>query len=60
MRNKKSKTPSKPSQQHILLGIAANIAAGPLGFKVELGAGPEGEQSLIRIWRWIDLILPWH
>ena len=49
MGNRKPKRLSKPSQQHILLGIATNIAVVPLGFKVEPDAGPEGEQSLIRI-----------
>ena len=40
--NRPKKSP-KSSQYHPLLEIPTNIAAGPLGFRVELGAGPEGE-----------------
>ena len=42
--DKKSKKSSKLSRNHIFLGIPTNIAAGPLGFRAELGADPKGEQ----------------
>jgi hypothetical protein len=43
--DRKSKKPPKLSQQHIILGIPAGIAAGPLGFRAELDIDPKGEQS---------------
>lgn len=43
--NKKNKKTPKLSKNHIFLGIPANIAAGPLGFRAELDIGPKGEQS---------------
>jgi len=42
MFRKLNKSP-KPPQRHTALGIAANIALGPLGFQAELG--PEGDQN---------------
>ena len=42
---KKSKKSRKSSQRHLSLGIPANIAAGPLGFRAELDIGPDGEQA---------------
>jgi hypothetical protein len=41
--DKKSKKSPKPSQQHTILGVPANIAAGPLSFRAGLGIGPKGE-----------------
>ena len=41
---KKSKKSLRLSK-HIVLGIPANIAAGPLGFRAELDIGPKGEES---------------
>ena len=51
---KKSKKPSKLSQNHLVLGIPANIVAGPLGFRAELDVGPEGDQ--IAIWEQMSQI----
>ena len=45
MSNKKSKKSFKPFQNHLLLGIPTNIAAGPLGFRAELDTNPNGEQD---------------
>lgn len=42
--NKKSKKSLKSSRRHISLGIPANIAVGPLGFRAELDVGPKGEK----------------
>ena len=39
MSSKKSKKPLKPLAKHLLFGIPANIAAGPLGFRAELDKG---------------------
>jgi len=44
--NKKSKKSLKPSRGHISLGIPANTAVGPLGFRTELDFGPKGERGL--------------
>ena len=44
MFGKKSKESSNPLATHLLFGIPANIAAGPLGFRAELDINPEGEQ----------------
>lgn len=43
--DKKAKKSSKYSQRALFLGIPTNIAAGPLGFRAELDAGPKGEQN---------------
>ena len=43
--SKKREKPLKPSQQAIFPGIITNTAVGPLGFRTELGVGPEGERS---------------
>ena len=43
--DKKSKKSLKISQQHTSLGIPANIAVGPLGFRADLDIGPKGEQG---------------
>ena len=40
---KKFKKSPKYSQRGAFLGIPANIAAGPLGFRAELNIAPEGE-----------------
>ncbi|KAF9642939.1 hypothetical protein BDM02DRAFT_1798063 [Thelephora ganbajun] len=40
---KKSKKSPEPSPKHISLGIPANTAAGPLGFRAELDIGPDDE-----------------
>ncbi|KAF9646737.1 hypothetical protein BDM02DRAFT_2976922 [Thelephora ganbajun] len=42
---KKSKKSPEPSPKHISLGISANTAAGPLGFRAELDIGPDDERS---------------
>ena len=42
---KKSKKSLKSPQTHTSLGIPANIAAGPLGFRTELDIDPKGEQG---------------
>ena len=53
---KRPKKSLKPSQ-HIFLGIPTNIAAGPLGFQVELDIGPKGEKGCLdHNWERIDLI----
>ena len=46
----------KPSQRYLSLGIPTGIAAGPLGFKAELGIGPKGEQIAYRDYEQTDLI----
>ena len=43
--NKKNKKSDKSSQRHLSLGIPANVAVGPLGFRAELGISSEGEQD---------------
>ncbi|KAF9644130.1 hypothetical protein BDM02DRAFT_3272647 [Thelephora ganbajun] len=43
--SKKPKKSPKPSPRHISLGIPANTAAGPLGFRAELDIGPDDERS---------------
>ena len=43
MSGKKSKKPPRPLAKHLLFGIPANIAAGPLGFRAELDVNPQGE-----------------
>ncbi|KAF9644920.1 hypothetical protein BDM02DRAFT_3190178 [Thelephora ganbajun] len=43
--SKKSKKSPEPSPKHISLGISANTAAGPLGFRAELDIGPDDERS---------------
>ena len=45
---KKLKKSPGPPQQNIVLGIATNIALGPLGFRAELDIDPKGDS--IRIW----------
>jgi len=45
--NKKHKKSPKPPQQHIALGIPANIAVGPLGFRAELNVDPKGDSVMI-------------
>ncbi|KAF9642832.1 hypothetical protein BDM02DRAFT_1857637 [Thelephora ganbajun] len=42
---KKSKKSLEPSPKHISLGIPANTAPGPLGFRAELDIGPDDERS---------------
>ena len=44
MSGKKSKKPLRPLEKHLLFGIPANIAAGPLGFRAELDVNPKGER----------------
>jgi len=44
--DKKSKKTLKSSRRHISLGIPANTAVGPLGFRAELDIGPKGEMGL--------------
>ena len=43
--NKKTKKSDKSSQRHLSLGIPANVAVGPLGFRAELDISPEGERD---------------
>jgi hypothetical protein len=43
--NKKSKKSPRLSQQHLVLGLPTNVAAGPLGFRAELDIGPKGEET---------------
>ncbi|KAF9787448.1 hypothetical protein BJ322DRAFT_1218157 [Thelephora terrestris] len=45
MAKKKSNKPLKTSTSHLLLGISANIAAGPLGFRAELDLNPADEKN---------------
>ena len=45
MSDKKSKKPLRPLAKHLLFGIPANIAAGPLGFRAELDVNPKGERT---------------
>ena len=45
MSGKKSKKPLRPLAKHLLFGIPANIAAGPLGFRAELDVNPKGERT---------------
>ena len=45
MSGKKSKKPLRPLAKHLLFGIPANIAAGPLGFQAELDVDPKGERT---------------
>jgi len=43
---KSKKSPKKPPQQHISLGIIpSNIAVGPFGFRAEQAVDTESEQS---------------
>ena len=56
--SKKPKKSSEPSKQRISSGIASITARLP-GFRAEhISSG--GEHNLVRIWRQIGLILPWH
>lgn len=42
--DKKHKKSSIPSQRHTSIGIATNVAVGPLGFRAELDISPKGER----------------
>jgi hypothetical protein len=44
MLGKKPKKPSKPPT-NLLLGITANVAVGPLGFRAVLDINPKGERN---------------
>ena len=46
MSNRKLNKSPKPPQRNTALGIAANIALGPLGFRAELGLGGDQDRSL--------------
>ena len=56
MSGKKSKKPLRPLAKHLLFGIPANIAVGPLGFQVELDVNPKGERTCSQ--EQIELIRP--
>ncbi|KAF9643731.1 hypothetical protein BDM02DRAFT_3191288 [Thelephora ganbajun] len=45
MFDKKSKNPPIPFPTRTFLGIATNVATGPLGFRAELDIGPDDERS---------------
>ena len=45
MFDKKPKKSPRLSQQHLVLGLPTNVAAGPLGFRAELDIGPKGEET---------------
>jgi len=45
MFHRKTKKSHRSSQRHLSLGVPANVAVGPLGFRADLDIGPKGEQN---------------